>query len=143
MTLEDHLREDFAGPRFAMLLAATFAFVALGIAAVGIYGVLSYVVSQRTHEIGVRLALGARPRQMVGLVVGQGLVMAAIALALGLTAAYWLTAGMQSMLFEISATDPLTFVLVPAIVLALALIACTVPALRASGLDPLRALRAE
>ena len=143
MTLDDYLREDFAGPRFAMMLAAAFAFVALGIAAVGIYGVLSYAVSQRTHEIGVRLALGARPRQMVSLIVRQGLVMAAIALALGLTAAFGLTAGMQSMLFEVSATDPLTFVLVPAIVVAIALVACTVPALRAAGLDPLRALRTE
>jgi putative ABC transport system permease protein len=143
MTLEDRLRVDFAGPRFAMLLAATFAFVALGIAAVGIYGVLSYVVSQRTHEIGVRLALGARPRQMVGLILRQGLVTAAIASAIGLTAAFWLAAGLESMLFEISTTDPMTFVLVPAVVLALALVACALPALRAAGLDPLRALRAE
>jgi predicted permease len=143
MTLDDYLGEDFAGPRFAMILAGTFAFVALGIAAVGIYGVLSYVVSQRSHEIGVRLALGARPSQMVVLIVRQGLLLASVAIVFGLAAAYWLTAGMQSMLFEISAADPVTFILVPAIVMTLALVACAVPALRAAGLDPLVSLRAE
>ena len=122
-------------------LVAAFAAVALFLAALGIYGVLSYSVSQRTREIGVRMALGARAGSVIALVVGQGLRLAALGAALGLVGALVLSRALRSFLYEVSASDPVTYLGVAAVLLAVGLLACLLPARRAARIDPLIALR--
>ncbi|MFL5580766.1 MAG: ABC transporter permease, partial [Gemmatimonadaceae bacterium] len=135
-TMEDRLGDTVAAPRFTSRLMAAFAAAALLLAALGIYGVLSYTVAQRTQEIGVRMALGAARRSVVGLVVGQGMAPAAIGLVIGLVAAASLTRVLQSMLFEVSPTDPWVFGGTAALLSAGALLAAYLPARRAARVDP-------
>lgn len=137
------MARSIAPRRFSLLLLGVFAGIALLLGAVGLYGVLSYVVTQRTREIGIRIALGARTRDVLNLVIKYGMTMALTGVAVGLVAAFALTRLMQSLLFEVSATDPLTFVLIALLLLAVALLACYLPARRAAKVDPLIALRHE
>ncbi len=142
-TMDQVLASSVAQPRFAMLLLGVFSAVALTLAVVGIYGVLAYGVSRRTPEIGIRMALGADSGRVVGMVVGQGMKMALVGVALGVAAALGMTRLMQGMLYSVSPQDPLTFVAVPAVFAAVALAACWIPALRASRVHPAVALRGE
>jgi putative ABC transport system permease protein len=139
--LEEVVESSIATPRSYMLLLALFAGIALTLAAIGIYGVMAYGVSQRTHELGVRLALGAQTRDVLLLVLRQGLRMALLGVALGLAAAWVVTRLMKKMLFEVSATDPLTVVFVTGSLVVVALLACWFPARRATKVDPLTSLR--
>ncbi|HMZ22908.1 MAG TPA: FtsX-like permease family protein, partial [Blastocatellia bacterium] len=115
--------------------------VALLLAAVGIYGVMSYTTAQRTHEIGIRMALGAARGNIYQLIVGQGMRVVAVGLLLGLLGATALTRWMKSLLFEVRATDPLTYLLIVLLLVAVALFACLIPARRATKTDPMTALR--
>jgi putative ABC transport system permease protein len=142
-TFDQVLAQAVARPRFNMLLIAILAGVALVLAAVGIYGVISYSVTQRTHEIGIRMALGANATDVLKLVVGQGMLLAGIGLALGLIAAFAVTRIMSSLLFGVSATDPPTYFGLALLLGAIAFLACYLPARRATKVNPVTALRAE
>ncbi len=142
-TMEKVVERSMARTSFTMLLLGIGAAVALILGAVGIYGVISYVVSQRTQEIGVRMALGAQRGDVAGMVLKEGLVLAALGIALGLAGALALTRLMKALLFEVSATDPATFAAVPLLLAIVALIASYVPAQRASEVEPLEAIRYE
>jgi predicted permease len=132
-----------ARERFYLLLLAAFAVVAVALAAVGIYGVMSYTVTRRTHEIGLRLALGARPGQLLAHVVREGMTVAAIGSAIGIAGALAISKLMATLLFGVKPTDPLTFVAVAATLGVVALVACYIPARRATKIDPLSALRVD
>jgi hypothetical protein len=132
-----------ARERFTLLLMATFASVALSLAAVGVYGVLSYVVTQRTHEIGVRMALGARPAQVRAIVLRQGLIVAGIGMGVGLAGAFALSRLLQTLAFGVSTRDPLVFVSVALVLGTVVVAAGYIPARRATRVDPLHALRTE
>jgi predicted permease len=142
-TMDDVVAQSNAPRRFTMFLLAIFAGAALFLAAIGIYGVLAYAVAQQTHEIGVRMALGAQPRDVVRLVVGQGMRLAAIGAGLGVAAALFLSRLMVGMLYEVKPSDPVTFASVLVVLLIVALLACYIPARRATRVDPLAALRYE
>ena len=142
-TMDQLLSNSVAPQRFNLFLLGLFAALALTLAAVGIYGVLSFGVSQRTHEIGIRLALGAHPRDVLRLVVRQGMKLALTGLAIGVVASLALTRLMASLLFEVSATDPATFAAVAILLALVALAACYIPARRAMRTDPMIALRYE
>ena len=133
----------FSTPNRAGLLALAFAAFALLLAAVGVYGVMSYLVSQSTHDIGVRIALGAQPGNIVGLVVRQGMALTAIGIVGGLIGAMVLTRLMASLLFGVTAHDPITFVTAPLVLVAVALFSSLVPAMRAARVDPVVTLRAD
>lgn len=141
--MHELMSESMARRRLSMFLLAIFAGLALLLASVGLYGVMSYSVAQRSHEIGVRMALGAQIANVIKLVVSHGLVLSLAGIVAGL-AGSWLFAGfMSSLLFDTRAIDPLTFVAVAVILLLVALLACFVPAYRASRIDPANVLRQE
>jgi putative ABC transport system permease protein len=142
-SMQARLDEVYAPRRFNMLLFGVFALVALSLAAVGLYGVLAYMVAQRTHEIGIRLALGARRRDVLWLIVRQGLALTLSGVALGLVVALALTRVLKNLLFGVSATDPATFAGIALLLVSVAFIACYIPARRATKVDPLVALRHE
>ncbi|HEV2402141.1 MAG TPA: ABC transporter permease [Candidatus Sulfotelmatobacter sp.] len=142
-TMDQGIAQTNAQPRFQALLLGIFGALGLLLAVVGIYGVISYSVTQRTHEIGIRMALGAAPTQVMRLILAHGLKLALLGVAIGIAAALALTRLMSSLLFGISATDPLTFAAVTVLLLAVAIAACYIPARRAMRVDPMVALRYE
>jgi putative ABC transport system permease protein len=135
--------ERLSPKRLATAMMAVFALVALALAGVGIYAVMSYVVSQRTHEIGVRMALGAQPRDIFTIVIAQGLMLTLAGVAIGLAGAYAMTRGMAGLLYGVTTTDPLTFIGIPILLGGVAMLACYVPTRRATRVDPMIALRHE
>ncbi len=142
-SMEQLVGRSVAPQRFNLSLLSLFAAIGLSLAAVGIYGVMAYGVSQRTHEIGLRIALGAQTRDVLKLVVRQGMALAMIGVGIGLITSYALTRLMKNLLFGVSATDPLTFGLIALLLVVVALLACFIPARRAANVDPLVALRCE
>jgi putative ABC transport system permease protein len=143
VSMEPRLTKSVAHRRFQMLLFGLLATLALIIAIVGIYGITSYAVSQRTHEIGIRMALGAKVSDVLRLVVWRSMRLTLIGVALGLAAALALTRVMRNLLFNVSATDPVTFALITLLLVCVAMIASYIPARRATKVDPLEALRQE
>jgi len=142
-TMEQLLSESVEQPRFRTVLLEIFALIAVSLATVGIYGVLAYSVSQRRHEIGIRMAIGARRSDVLWLVVGQGMLLTFIGVAIGVTGAFVLTRFLSTLLYEVRPTDPATFVVVPLLLAGVALLACYIPAWRAMRVDPMVSLRHE
>jgi ABC-type antimicrobial peptide transport system permease subunit len=141
MTLDSRIQLNTTDDRIGGAFVGAFGILALLLAAIGVYGVLAYTTRQRTHELGIRIALGAEPRDIFGLVLRQGAILAVLGIVIGLAASFALTRALSSLLFGVSATDPLTFVSVAIALLLVALLACYLPARRAMRTDPLGALR--
>jgi ABC-type antimicrobial peptide transport system permease subunit len=142
-TIDDYLADAVAAPRFNATLTAGFAALALFLAGCGLYGVMSYSVAQRNREIGIRMALGAQPGDLRGMVVAQAMKMGVLGLALGLAGAFAASRLLGTLLFDISPSDPGTFVAVSTLLLGVVLVAAYLPARRATRVDPMVALRAE
>jgi putative ABC transport system permease protein len=142
-TVERMIHERSAPKRIMTALMSVFAGIALMLAGVGLYAVMAYAVSHRAHEIGVRMALGARSRDILWLITGRGLKMTLTGLALGMVGAFALTRVMEPLLYGVTATDPLTFVMISLALAGAALLACWIPARRATKVDPMIALRCE
>jgi putative ABC transport system permease protein len=142
-TLESLLARNVAQRRFQTWLLALFSGLALLLAAVGIYGLMSYTVTQSTREFGIRMALGAQPRDLVRLIVGNGMVLSATGVVIGLVVAFALTRVLAGLLFGVTATDPTTFIAAPLVLLLVALLACYLPARQVLKVDPAEALRNE
>jgi predicted permease len=142
-SMEEVVARSMAERRFALEILGFFAFIALLLACIGIYGVMAYTFSQRTHEIGIRIALGAQRQHILRLALGEGMLLVAFGLAAGLFGALLLTQFLRSMLFAVKPTDPVTFIAIAALLAAVALLACYIPAHRATRVDPLVALREE
>jgi predicted permease len=142
-TMDEAVEESAAAQRWAMSLLAAFAVLAMSLALVGIYGVVSWSVTQRTREIGIRVTLGASPKSIVGEVLGRGIRLSAIGLGIGLICAYLLRRSLASLVFDVSLADPMIYAGVAALMVAVSLAACYIPARRASRVDPLIALRWE
>ncbi|MEK6286650.1 MAG: ABC transporter permease [Acidobacteriota bacterium] len=142
-TMEQVLSRSVAQPRFLAILLGVFATLALALAAVGVYGVMSFAVAQRTHEMGIRMALGAQPRDILRLVLGEGMALAVIGVAAGLLGSFAVTRAISGMLYQVSATDPITFIVISLLLTGVALAASFIPARRAMRVDPMVALRHE
>jgi len=143
MVAEENMLSPYWGPRVAAGMASTFGLLALVLATMGLYSVMMYAVSQRTREIGIRMALGATLRDVLRLIVDDGMRLVIIGLVLGLAGAFALTRVFASLLLGVGTTDPLTFIGVPSLLIIVALLACLIPARRATKVNPLRALRHE
>ncbi|HZH40489.1 MAG TPA: FtsX-like permease family protein, partial [Gemmatimonadales bacterium] len=141
--LESFVGDNLSGPRFVSVLTGAFSILALLLASLGLYGVTSFAVSQRTQEVGVRMALGARATQVVGMVLGRGLRIIGPAVLIGTSVALAAAQLLSTQLYGVSPADPVTFVGVPLLLVAVALLACYLPARRAARVDPLIALRTE
>jgi ABC-type antimicrobial peptide transport system permease subunit len=142
-TIESELAKGIAAERFNMRLLSGFAIMALLLSAIGLYGVIAYGVAQRTRELGMRIALGAMQRDVLGMVVRQGLRLSVIGIVIGFAGAAAATRAMQSMLFDVSPLDPATFAAVGLLIVGVSLLASWLPARRAARVDPIAALRAE
>ncbi len=140
-TMEQLFSNSVAGQRFNALLLSIFGALALGLAVVGVFGVINYSVSQRAHEIGVRIALGAQRKDIFKLVVGQGMALALVGVGIGIGGAFALTRFIKKLLYEVSPTDSATFIVVASMLVCVAFFACYIPARRATKVDPLAALR--
>ncbi len=141
--MEEIVGQSVAPRRFSMMLLSVFALFALALASIGIYGVMSYAVAQRTREIGLRMTLGAQRWNVLRLVIGDGMKLTLAGVLLGVVAAFALTRTIKSLLFGVSATDAATFISIALLLLLVALLACWVPARRATKVDPMIALRYE
>jgi putative ABC transport system permease protein len=142
-TLDQYFAQSAAGTRFIALLLGGFAGLALLLACLGIYGVISYIVVQRTHEIGIRMAVGAQKGDVLRMVIGEGLTPALAGVVIGIVGAPKLTRLLSSLLYGVAPSDPLTFIAVPLILTSVALMASYIPARRATKVDPMVALRYE
>jgi predicted permease len=142
-TMQEIISDSISDRKFSMVLLGTFAAIALLLSSIGIYGVISYLIGQRTHEIGIRMALGAQRKDILSLVLGEGVRLVLLGAAIGIVAALGLTRLMTNLLYGVSAKDPLTFAAVPIVLLGVAMLACYLPARRAMRLDPNIALRHE
>jgi len=141
--MDDIVAGSVSQPRIYALLLGIFAGLALILAAIGIYGVISYTITQRTHEIGIRMALGAQTRDVLGLIIKQGMALALVGIFLGLIVSLALTRVLASQLYGVSSTDVATFTAISVSLMVVALIACYIPALRATKVDPMIAVRYE
>jgi predicted permease len=142
-TMDEIISDSISDRKFSMVLLGTFAGLALLLSSIGIYGVISYLIGERTHEIGIRMALGAQRKDVLALVLSEGVRLTLLGAAIGIAAALGLTRLMANLLYGISATDPLTFAAVPILLLGVAMLACYIPARRAMRVDPMTALRYE
>jgi ABC-type antimicrobial peptide transport system permease subunit len=139
--MDEIVAKSVATRRFALEILGIFAIVAFLLACVGIYGVMAYVVAQRTQEIGIRMSIGAGAPAILRMIIGDGAKLTAAGIGIGLVAAFGLTRFMRSLLFGVAATDPVTFTVIVLVVLTVALVACIVPARKAAAVDPLIALK--
>jgi ABC-type antimicrobial peptide transport system permease subunit len=142
-TLDQYMASSVAEPKFSALLLGLFAGLALILSCIGLYGVMSYVVAQRTRELGIRMALGAQTRDVLKLVIRQGIGLTLLGSAIGVAGAVALTRMMKSWLFGVSPTDPLTFAVAALLLTIVALLSCWIPARRATKVDPITSLRSE
>jgi putative ABC transport system permease protein len=140
-TMEDYVSKSAAQPRFQAVLLASFAGVALVLAALGLYGLLSYLVVQRTHEIGLRMALGAQKSDVLRMIIRRGMTLACVGTGTGLVISVIITRLMAKMLFHVGPTDPLTFATTAVLLFLVSIAASSVPAYRAAGVDPMKTLR--